>query len=88
MNQILRPFFIHVHDLVLVGNVGQLLIVIIIFQNTRVFIYGLVVGPEPDSYLFVSGNRRIIIIFIYCSWVVTRWQWLFYMYTKYEIGYY
>ena len=24
---------------------------------------------------------------IYCSWVVTRWQWLFYMYTKYEIGY-
>jgi len=22
-----------------------------------------------------------------CNWVVTRWQWLFYMYTKYEIGY-
>jgi len=21
----------------------------------------------------------IIIIFIYCNWVVTRWQWLFYM---------
>ena len=30
----------------------------------------------------------IIIIFINCSWVVTRWQWLFYTYTKYEIGYY
>jgi len=30
----------------------------------------------------------IIIIFIYHNWVVTRWQWLFYMYTKYEIGYY
>jgi len=30
---------------------------------------------------------QIIIIFIYCNWVVTRWQWLFYMYTKYEIGY-
>jgi len=30
----------------------------------------------------------ITIIFIYCNWVVTRWQWLFYMYTKYEIGYY
>jgi len=29
----------------------------------------------------------IIIIFIYCSWAVTWWQWLFYMYTKYEIGY-
>jgi hypothetical protein len=27
-------------------------------------------------------------IFIYCNWVVTRWQWLFYMYTKHEIGYY
>ena len=30
----------------------------------------------------------IIIIIIYCNWVVTRWQWLFYMYTKHEIGYY
>jgi len=29
----------------------------------------------------------IIIIFINCNWVVTRWQWLFYMYTEYEIGY-
>ena len=29
----------------------------------------------------------IIIIIIYCNWVVTRWQWLFYMCTKYEIGY-
>jgi len=27
----------------------------------------------------------IIIIIINCNWVVTRWQWLFYMYTKYEI---
>jgi len=30
----------------------------------------------------------IIIIIINCNWVVTRWQWSFYMYTKYEIGYY
>jgi len=30
---------------------------------------------------------NIIIIFINCDWVVTRWQLLFYMYTKYEIGY-
>jgi len=30
----------------------------------------------------------IIIIFINCNWVVTRWQWLFYIDTKYEIGYY
>jgi len=27
----------------------------------------------------------IIIICINCNWVVTRWQWLFYMYTKYEM---
>jgi ABC-type multidrug transport system permease subunit len=30
----------------------------------------------------------IIIMFINCNWVDTRWQWLFYVYTKYEIGYY
>jgi len=35
----------------------------------------------------------IIIIIINCNWVVTRWQWLIYMCTKYElttfeIGYY
>jgi len=29
----------------------------------------------------------IIIIIINCNGVVTQWQWLFYMYTKYEIGY-
>ena len=29
-----------------------------------------------------------IIIFVNYNWVVTRWQWLFYMYTKHEIGYY
>ena len=29
----------------------------------------------------------IIIIIINCNWVVTRWQWLFYMFTEYEIGY-
>jgi len=30
-------------------------------------------------------NTIIIIIFINCNWVVARWQWLFYMYTKYEM---
>jgi len=29
----------------------------------------------------------IIILFINCNWVVTRWQWLLYICTKYEIGY-
>jgi hypothetical protein len=33
-------------------------------------------------------NNIIIIIFINCNWVDTRWQWLFYMYTKYDIDYY
>ena len=27
------------------------------------------------------------LLFINCNWVVSRWQWLFYIYTKYEIGY-
>jgi len=36
-----------------------------------------------DQHLIII----IIIIFIYCNWVVTRWQWLFYIYTKHEIGY-
>jgi len=27
----------------------------------------------------------IIIIIINCNWVVTRWQWLFYMYTNMKI---
>ena len=36
----------------------------------------------PPDFIIIK------IIFIYCNWVVTRWQWLFYMYTKYEIGYY
>ena len=35
----------------------------------------------------ISFQNYTIIIIIYCNWVVTRWQWLFYMYTKYEIGY-
>ena len=25
-------------------------------------------------------------MFIYSNWVVTRWQWWFYMYTKYSPG--
>jgi len=41
-----------------------------------------------------NNNNNIIIIIIiisiiiYCSWFVTRWQLLFYMYTIYEISYY
>jgi len=28
------------------------------------------------------GKKIIIVIFINCNWVVTQWQWLFYMYTN------
>ena len=30
----------------------------------------------------ISGVNIIIIIFINCNWVITWWQWLFYMYTN------
>ena len=57
---------------------------------------------RPDSFTPEGGLRAslvfsiiiiiviiiiIIIIIIYCNWVVTRWQWLFYMYIKHEIDY-
>ena len=50
--------------------------------------------PAQNLTLMATTGRgewvgvRLIIIFINCNWVVTRWQWLFYMYTKREIGYY
>jgi len=37
---------------------------------------------------FLMSVNLIIIIFIYCKLRCTRWQWLFYMYTNHEIGYY
>ena len=54
-------------------------------------------GERPQTYALdraATGTGSliiiiiIIIIIIYCNWVVTRWQWLCYMYTKYEVGYY
>jgi len=43
---------------------------------------------SPVPWLVALGIIIIIIImFINCNWVVTPWHWLFYMYTKYEIGY-
>ena len=47
----------------------------------------LTVRNAPDIHRR-ENKYNILIIFIYCNWVVTRWQWLFYMYTKHEIGYY
>ena len=46
---------------------------------------------SPQKPTEVRTTQIIIIIIIIsiinCDWVVTRWQWLFYMYTKYEAGY-
>ena len=38
--------------------------------------------------IFMVNNNNDNNNNIYCNWVVTWWQWLFYMYTKHEIGYY
>ena len=43
-------------------------------------------GFDESRKLIIIIIIIIIIIFINCNWVVTRWQWLFYMYTKHEIG--
>ena len=39
-------------------------------------------GHKKQTIIFI-----IIIIIINCNWVVTRCQWLFYMYTEYGMGY-
>ena len=48
----------------------------------------LVLYKKGEIIIIIIIIIVIIIIFINCCWVVTRWQWLFYMYTKHEIGYY
>jgi hypothetical protein len=37
---------------------------------------------HPTRAMGVPVREIIIIIFINCSWVITWWQWLFYMYTN------
>jgi len=41
-----------------------------------------------SALLFRIGFERYLNNNIYCNWVVTRWQWLFYIYTKHETGFY
>ena len=36
------------------------------------------------THLIIIKIIIIIIIIINCNWVITRWQWLFYMYTNME----
>jgi len=42
----------------------------------------------PTNNNYKQDNYKNTIIYINYNWVVTRWQWLFYMYTEYETGYY
>jgi len=42
---------------------------------------------SPEVFAATEVNE-ILIVFINCNLVVTLLQLLFYMYTKYEIGYY
>ena len=51
-------------------------------------IHRIKVNYLPETGLTDLSADVEILIFINCNWVVTRWQWLFYMYTKHEIGYY
>ena len=45
-------------------------------------------GMSSTLIITVQTYIVLIIVIIYCNWDVTRWQWLFYVYTKHEIGYY
>ena len=75
-------------DGILQGKISLFVINIfrVIHKSTLVF----TLWKNFVEHVTVSIIRNLIItiiIFINCKWVVTRWQWLFYMYTKYEIGY-
>jgi hypothetical protein len=56
----------------------------------------LLISTSHDRWIFLSQiwevrNSMLLLLLLLllfnCSWVVTWWQWLFYMYTKYEAGY-
>ena len=55
-------------------------------SSSRVSDYNSQMTLMTSKYIDIfSWDILYIIIFINCNWVVTRWQWLFYMYTKYEL---
>jgi hypothetical protein len=51
--------------------------------------WGKIVGSSDSDQDIAKalGTVGMMIIFINRNWAVTWWQWLFYMYTKFEIGY-
>ena len=68
------------------GHITSMLVFRIADSQTKQNFYDVI--SFMIIYIYILYIIIIIIIFVYCNWVVTRWQWLFYMYTKHEIGYY
>ena len=64
----------------LTGKWLELIIIILIYLSVRFFN---VCRRLPET----KRHSSLFLHWINCNWVVTRWQWLFYMYTIYEIGY-
>ena len=60
-------------------------------QQRKGLLWTITLTAKQNEFLriiyVIFVNEIIITIFINCNWVVTRWQWLFYVYTKHEIGY-
>ena len=44
-------------------------------------------STQPVTEMNIILIIILVVVVVNCNWVVSRWQWLFYMYTKYEIGY-
>jgi len=57
---------------------------------TAIYSYFLFVLTVSLLLVYASADQIYVYNIIYniCNWVVTRRQWLFYMQTKHEIGYY
>jgi len=71
-------------------RVHSIIIIITIIINLIPFLSIYELGnfhPSQTVSVMMMMIIIIIIISINCTWVVTRWQWLFYMYTKYEADY-
>jgi hypothetical protein len=60
----------------------MMMMMMMILMNFSINTEKATTAVQSDAYR-LNNN-----IFIYCNWVVTRWQWLFYMQTKHEIVYY
>jgi len=48
-------------------------------KSDRTFVATWRITTTTTTITTSTTTTTIIIIFINCNWVVTRWQWLFYM---------